>query len=216
MQKRPKIGIIISTTRPGRFADIPTSWLFNIAKERDDADFEIVDLRDYPMPFFEEKMALAYAPTQNEVALRWGKKVASLDGYIFVTAEYNHSIPAVLKNALDYLYSEIHRKPATFLGYGGTGAARAIEHLRNILAEVQVASLKHTVHIGMIEALGIMREGKSMADYPYLDDFAKRMLCPGSQSGNRQRAVGLLLDEIVWWANTLKEGRSGDQVAEAA
>jgi NAD(P)H-dependent FMN reductase len=199
MQKRPKIGIIISTTRPGRFADIPTNWLFNIAKERTDADFEIVDLRDYPMPFFEEKMALAYAPTQNEVALRWGKKVASLDGYIFVTAEYNHSIPAVLKNALDYLYSEIHRKPATFLGYGGTGAARAIEHLRNILAEVQVASLKHTVHIGMIEALGIMREGKSMADYPYLDDFAKRML-----------------DEIVWWANTLKEGRSGDQVAEAA
>jgi NAD(P)H-dependent FMN reductase len=83
--------------------------------------------------------------------------------------------------------------------YGGTGAARAIEHLRNILAEEQVASLKHTVHIGMIEALGIMREGKSMADYPYLDDFAKRML-----------------DEIVWWANTLKEGRSGDQVAEAA
>ena len=199
MQKRPKIGIIISTTRPGRFADIPTNWLFNIAKERNDADFEIVDLRDYPMPFFEEKMALHYAPTQNEAALRWGKKIASLDGYIFVTAEYNHSIPAVLKNALDYLYSEIHRKPATFLGYGGTGAARAVEHLRNILAEEQVASLQHTVHIGMIEMIGMMREGKSMADYPYLDDFAKRML-----------------DEIVWWANTLKEGRSGDEVAEAA
>ena len=199
MQKRPKIGIIISTTRPGRFADIPTNWLFNIAKERNDADFEIVDLRDYPMPFFQEKVPLHVAPPQNEVALRWGKKIASLDGYIFVTAEYNHSIPAVLKNALDYLYSEIHRKPATFVGYGGTGAARAIEHLRNILAEVQVASLKHTVHIGMIEALGIMREGKSMADYPYLDDFAKRML-----------------DEIVWWANTLKAGRSGDEVAEAA
>src|SRR5450755_3190269 len=131
MQKRPKIGIIISTTRPGRFADVPTNWLFNIAKERDDANFEIVDLRDYPMPFFEEKMALAYAPTQNEAALRWQKKIASLDGYIFVTAEYNHSIPAVLKNALDYLYSGIHRKPATFVGYGGTGAARAVEHLRH-------------------------------------------------------------------------------------
>jgi NAD(P)H-dependent FMN reductase len=199
MQKRPKIGIIISTTRPGRFADIPTNWLLNIAKEHNDADFEIVDLRDYSMPFFEEKVALAYAPTQNEAALRWGKKIASLDGYIFVTAEYNHSIPAVLKNALDYLYSEIHRKPATFLGYGGTGAARAIEHLRNILAEEQVASLKHTVHIGMVEMIGMLREGKSMADYPHLDDFAKRML-----------------DEIVWWANTLKEGRSGDEVAEAA
>jgi NAD(P)H-dependent FMN reductase len=194
MQKRPKIGIIISTTRPGRFADIPTNWLFNIAKERNDADFEIVDLRDYPMPFFEEKMPLAQAPAQNKVALRWGKKIASLDGYIFVTAEYNHSIPAVLKNALDYLYSEIHRKPATFLGYGGTGAARAIGHLGQILA---AASLKHTVHIGMVEMIGMLREGKSMADY--LDDFAKRML-----------------DEIVWWANTLKEGRSGDEVAEAA
>jgi NAD(P)H-dependent FMN reductase len=199
MQKRPKIGIILSTTRPGRFADIPTNWLFNIAKERNDADFEIVDLRDYPMPFFEEKMALAYAPTHNETALRWGKRIASLDGYIFVTAEYNHSIPAVLKNALDYLYSEIHRKPATFVGYGGTGAARAVEHLRNILAEEQVASLKHTVHIGMVEMIGMLREGKSMADYPYLDDFAKRML-----------------DEIVWWANTLKEGRSHDEADEAA
>lgn len=197
MQKQPKIGIIISTTRPGRFADIPTEWLFNIAKQRSDADFEIVDLRFYPMPFFEEKMPLAYAPTQNETALRWQEKIASLDGYIFVTAEYNHSIPGVLKNALDYLYSEIHRKPATFLGYGGTGAARAVEHLRNILAEEQVASLKHTVHIGMIEMIGMLREGKSMADYPYLDDFARQML-----------------DEIVWWANTLKDGRSRELVAD--
>ena len=85
MQMRPKIGIIMSTTRPGRFADIPTNWLFNIAKVRTDADFEIVDLRDYPMPFFEEKAPLHQAPPQNEVALRWGKKIASLDGYIFVT-----------------------------------------------------------------------------------------------------------------------------------
>jgi len=173
MQRRPKIGIIISTTRPGRFADIPTNWLFNIAKERNDADFEIVDLRDYPMPFFEEKVPLHVAPPLNEVALRWGEKVASLDGYIFVTAEYNHSIPAVLKNALDYLWSEIHRKPAGFLGYGGGGAARAVEHLRNILATAQVASLPRAVHIGMIEMMGMMREGKSMADYPYLDDYVQ-------------------------------------------
>jgi NAD(P)H-dependent FMN reductase len=196
MHKRPKIGIIIGTTRPGRFADIPTDWLFNIASERDDAEFEIVDLRDYPMPFFEEKMPLHMAPPQNEVALRWGRKIASFDGYIFVTAEYNHSIPAVLKNALDYLFPEIQRKPATFLGYGGTGAARAIGHLQQILA---TASLKYSVHIGMVELLGMQREGKSMADYPYLDAFAKRML-----------------DEIVWWTDTLKEGRSRDAVPEAA
>src|SRR6267154_1596672 len=191
MQKRPKIGIIISTTRPGRFADIPTDWLFNIAKVRIDANFEIVDLRDYPMPFFEEKMPLHQAPPQNKVAQRWGKKIASLDGYIFVTAEYNHGIPAVLKNALDYLFLEIQRKPAAFLGYGGTGAARAVGQLAQILA---TASLKHSVHIGMTEMMGMLREGKSMADYPYLNDYAKPML-----------------DELVWWANTLKEGRSGDR-----
>jgi NAD(P)H-dependent FMN reductase len=196
MQMRPKIGIIMSTTRPGRFADIPTNWLFNIAKVRTDADFEIVDLRDYPMPFFEEKAPLHQAPPQNEVALRWGKKIASLDGYIFVTAEYNHGIPAVLKNAVDYLYSEIQRKPAAFVGYGGAGAARAVEQLAQIL---NAATLKYAVHIGMVEMTGMLREGKSMADYPYLDDSAKRVL-----------------DEIVWWANTLKQGRSGGEVAEAA
>ena len=187
---RPKIGIIIGTTRPGRFADIPSNWLTDITATRDDADYEVVDLRDYPMPFFEEQVPLVYAPTANEVALRWQRKIESLDGFIFMTAEYNHSITGVLKNALDYLFTQIHRKPATFVGYGGTGGSRAVEHLRNILAEEQVATLKHTVHIGMVEMLGIMREGKSMADYPYL----------------REAAVAML-DEIVWWTNTLKEGR---------
>jgi len=195
MRKRPRIGIIISTTRPGRFGDVPANWLLDIAKERDDADFEIVDLRDYPMPFFEEKMPPALAPAQNEAALRWSRKIASFEGYVFVTAEYNHSIPAVLKNAIDYLYSEIQRKPAAFVGYGGNGAARAIGQLAQILP---TASLKHAVHIGMIEMKGMLYEGKSMADYPYFDDSAKRML-----------------DEIVWWANTLKQGR-GSEVAEAA
>jgi NAD(P)H-dependent FMN reductase len=196
MQQRPKIGIIISTTRPGRFADVPTAWLFNIASERNDAEFEIVDLRDYPMPFFEEKVAPHMAPPQNEVALRWGKKIASFDGYIFVTAEYNHGIPAVLKNAIDHLFPEIQRKPAAFVGYGGAGAARAIGQLELVL---NAATLKYAVHIGMVEMMGMLREGKSMADYPYLDDSAMRML-----------------DELVWWADTLKQGRSRDAVGEAA
>jgi len=149
---KSKIGIIVSSTRPGRFADIPVQWLGEIVRKRDDADFELVDLRDYPMPFFEEKRPLIYAPPENEVAIRWGAKMASLDGYIFVTPEYNHGIAAVLKNALDYAYSEYNRKPATFVGYGGAGGARAIEQLRLVLAELQVASLKHTVHIGTGES----------------------------------------------------------------
>ena len=104
------------------------------------------------------------------VALRWGRKMAELDGYIFVTAEYNHSIPAVLKNALDYAYLEFNRKPATFVGYGGVGAARAVEQLRLILAELQVASLKHTVHINAGEFVAMLTQGKSFDDFPYLED----------------------------------------------
>lgn len=190
MSTKPKIGIIISTTRPGRFGDVPTKWIFDIARKRDDADFEIVDLRDYPLPFFEEKLPLIYAPVEHPIAKRFAAKMASLDGYIFVTAEYNHSITGVLKNALDYLYAEVHRKPATFVGYGGVGGSRAVEHLRHILAEMHVATLKHTVHIGMIEMIGMLREGKSMADYPYLDDGTTPML-----------------DDLVWWTNVLKAGR---------
>jgi NAD(P)H-dependent FMN reductase len=190
MTGKPKIGIIVGTTRPNRFADGPTNWLVEIAGKRDDADFEVVDLRDYPLPFFEEMGSPFYVPPQNEVAQKWGAKIDSLDGFVFVTAEYNHSISGVLKNALDYAYKQYNRKAASFLAYGGTGGARAVEHLRGILAELQVASLKFPVHIGMTEMLGIMREGKTMADYPYLIDTAKAML-----------------DELVWWTEALKAAR---------
>lgn len=199
MGQKPKIGIIIGTTRQGRFADGPARWIADIAGRRRDADYEIVDLRDYPMPFFEELGSPFYVPPQNEVALKWASKIDSLDGYIFLTAEYNHSISGVLKNALDYAYKEFNRKPATFVAYGGTGGARAVEHLRNILAELQVASLKFPVHIGMNEMLGIMREGKTMADFPYLDDTAEKML-----------------DELIWWTTALKNARESAGVREAA
>jgi NAD(P)H-dependent FMN reductase len=190
MVTKPRIGIIIGTTRPGRFADVPTNWLMEIASKRDDVDFEVVDLRDFPLPFFEEPGSPVYVPMQNEIGKAWGAKMQSLDGYVFVTAEYNHSISGALKNALDYAYREYNRKAASFLAYGGSGGARAVEHLRGILAELQVASLKFPVHIGMAEMLGIMREGKTMADFPYLVDSANAML-----------------DELVWWTQALKTAR---------
>jgi NAD(P)H-dependent FMN reductase len=124
MTQLSRIGIVLGSTREGRFADRPTEWLMNIAKARTDATFEVVDLRDYPMPFFDEPRSPMIIPPKNEVALRWGKKIAELDAFIFVTPEYNHSIPAVLKNALDYAYGEFNRKPATFVAYA-TPAARA-------------------------------------------------------------------------------------------
>jgi len=192
----PKIGLILSTTRATRFADRPAAWLMEIAGRRADAEFEIVDLRDYPMPFFEEDRSPAWTPPANEAARAWGKKMAELDGYVFITAEYNHGIPAVLKNALDYAYVEFNRKPATFVGYGGVGAARAIEQLRLVLAEMQVASLKHTVHINAGEFVGLLMQGKTFADYPYLED-----------------TVGPMLDHLVWWTNKLKAGRLANDVA---
>lgn len=190
MTAKPRIGIILSTTRATRFADKPARWLMEIGARRSDASFEIVDLRDYPMPFFEEERSPAWVPPNNDVAQRWGARIAALDGFIFVTAEYNHGIPAVLKNALDYAYIEFNRKPATFVGYGGVGAARAIEQLRLILAEMQTASLKHTVHINATEFVGMLTQDKTFDDYPYLED-----------------TVGPMLDHLVWWSNTLKAGR---------
>lgn len=185
------IGIIISSTREGRFADIPSKWLADIAARRDDAQYEIVDLRDYPIPFF-HGAPLMYAPATDAAAKRWASKIAELDGYVFITAEYNHSISGVLKNALDHLLMEGARKPASFVAYGGVGGARAVEHLRHILAQLQIASLKSSVHIGTVEMMGVLANGKALSDYSYLNDAANSML-----------------DDLVWWTNTLKAGRDG-------
>ncbi len=199
MTSKLKLGIILRTTRPGRLGETISEWTAGLAAKRSDAAFELVDLREYPLPFFEEKLPPLYAPSQHPVAQRWAAKMAELDGYLFVTAEYNHSLSGVLKNALDYLGAETHRKPATFVGYGSAGGARAVEHLRGILAEMQVATLKHALHIGRTEMLGLLREGKTMADFPYLDELAAPMF-----------------DELAWWATTLAAGRDRSRADSAA
>lgn len=191
MSAKLKIGIIISTTRAGRLGETISQWVTKLAQQRSGTVYEVVDLRDYPLPFFDEKIPPAYAPVPHPVAQSWAAKMAELDGFVFVTAEYNHSISGVLKNALDYLYAETHKKPATFVGYGAAGGARAVEHLRGVLAEMQVATLKSAVHIGRTEMLGLLREGKTLADFPYLDDM-----------------VGPMLDELDWWGQALAAGRA--------
>src|SRR5438046_4957806 len=118
-----KIAIIISTTRAARFGDKPAKWIHEIASQRSDLTAEIIDLRDFPMPFFDEVASNAWAPSQNPVAQRWQKKVAEFDGFIFVTAEYNHGIPAALKNALDSAYLEWVKKAVGIIGYGLGGGA---------------------------------------------------------------------------------------------
>ena len=123
----------------------------------------------------------------------------SVPALIVVTPEYNHGPSAVLKNALDYAYKEFNRKPIGFVGYGGVGAARAVEQLRLIAIELQMAPVAHAVHVGMVECLGIMQQGKTFEDFPHL-----------AQAANR------LLDEMSWWAKVLKPARESMTTGVAA
>lgn len=186
----PKIAIIISSTRETRFADKAAQWLYAIAAQRSDIAVELIDLRDFPMPFFDEVASNAWVPSKNEVAQRWQQKVAEFDGYIFLVAEYNRSITGVLKNALDYAYPEWNRKAAAYVGYGSVGAARAIEQLRNISVELQLAPTRTGVHIQGGDFMAVWRQGKSLTELEYL-----------------QANVTTMLDELVWWATALKTAR---------
>src|ERR1700733_8550587 len=117
MTTKPRIALIIGSTRPTRLADKPAQWMLKQAQARGDMEVELVDLRDHPLPFFDEMATNKWMPSKNPEALRWQKRIAEFDGYIFVVAEYNHSITAALKNALDEAYNEWGRKPFTAIGY---------------------------------------------------------------------------------------------------
>jgi NAD(P)H-dependent FMN reductase len=185
-----RLGIILGTTRTGRFADRPAAWFSDLARKRAELAVEVVDLRDYPLPFFDEPKSPMREASKHEVAVRWGRKVAELDAFVFVTGEYNHGIPASLKNAIDYLYAEWNRKPASYVAYGSVGGARAIEQLRAVLVEVQVAPLRPSVHIGRPEFHDMLLHGKTFADAPHLDQMANAVL-----------------DDLIWWGRALRAAR---------
>ena len=186
----PRIAVIIGSTRDTRFADQPTAWFMNRASARSDLDFEVLDLRDFPLPLFNEVASNAWAPTQNEVGQRWQRTIGSFDGYVLITAEFNHAPTAALKNALDYAYPEWNKKPVTFVGYGSVGAARAIEHLRGIAVELQMAPLRTAVHIQGADFFGAWQQGQSLDDLGHLE--------PG---------VTALFEELAWWTRALKTAR---------
>jgi NAD(P)H-dependent FMN reductase len=196
---KPRIGIIITSTRQGRFGDKIAEWVHGIARERSDLELEIVDLRDYPLPHYDYASSPRFAPLEGADVQRWAAKMAELDGYVFITAEYNRSISGVLKNALDHIYHEPARKPAAFVGYGAVGGARAVEQLRLMSIELGMVALKSGVHINAEPYLGVVREGKTFADYPYLAP-----------------TVITMLDELAWYAKTLRAGRVLETQAEAA
>src|SRR6478752_9105143 len=195
---KPKIAIIVGSTRAARFADVPTQWIAKIAKSHADIDVEVVDLRDFPLPFFDEVASSAWAPSQNEVAKRWQKKVAEFDGFIFTAAEYNHGPTAVLKNALDYAYAQWSNKPVAFVGYGGVGGARAVEQLRLHAIELQMAPIRNAVHILFPDYLAVVKDGKKLSELDHLNQTARQML-----------------DQLAWWTAALKAARE-DSLRQAA
>jgi NAD(P)H-dependent FMN reductase len=199
---KPKIAIVVGSTRAARFADTPAEWIARIARQHADIETEVVDLRDFPMPFFDEVASSAWVPSQNEVAQRWQKKVASFDGFIFTAAEYNHAPTGVLKNAIDYASTEWNKKPAGFVGYGSVGGARAIEQLRQIAVELQMAPVKSAVHIAWADYLGVKQGEKKLEEIEHLNQAAQA-----------------LVNDVTWWARALKKAREADIItaeAEAA
>lgn len=196
---KPKIAIVVGSTRAARFAETPAEWIAKIAKANSEIDVDIVDLRDFPLPFFDEVASSAWAPSQNEVAQKWQQKVASYDGFIFIAAEYNHGPTAVLKNAIDYAANEWNKKPAGFVGYGSVGGARAVEQLRLHAVELQMAPVKSAVHIAWADFLAAKQGGKKLEDFDHLN-----------------QAGAALVNDIVWWAKVLKAARTADAVAQEA
>jgi NAD(P)H-dependent FMN reductase len=195
-----KLALIIGSTRPNRFADIPARWVAEGASARLDFTLETVDLRDWPLPFLEEPTSLHVTGGvySNPVAERWRRAIGPFDGYIATAAEYNHGPTAVLKNALDSAHNEWKDKPIAFVGYGGVGGARAVEQLRMTAIELQMAPIRYAVHIGHEPFLGVLMHGKQLDDYPFL-------------AQNRSA----MFDQLVWWARALKAARVATATADA-
>jgi NAD(P)H-dependent FMN reductase len=187
---KPKLAIIIGSIRPNRFADRPANWIAEIARERGPFDVEILDLKDYRLPLFAEEASPAHGPSKDAVLQRWRDKIESFDAYILIAAEYNHGPTPALKNALDHGYHEWSRKPVAFVGYGGVGGARAVEQLRQITIELQMAPIRSAVHILLPDFVAVLRDGKELREFDHLNQGARD-----------------LLDQLAWWSNALKPAR---------
>ena len=192
---KPKIALIISSTRATRFADVPTKWIKAQADAHGALDTEIVDLRDFNLPFFNEMASNAWVPSQSPEAVAWQKKIAGFDGYIFVLAEYNRSITAALKNALDQAYVEWAHKPFGAISYGSMGGANALGHLQNIGVELQMVPVRNNVRIGGSD---FFRVHPGFGGSGNLGDL-EAVIAPSAKA---------MLDDVTWWAKATMAARA--------
>src|SRR5437763_235174 len=188
-----KIGIITGSTRPNRKSLDVAKWVLEIARKRSDAEYELVDIKDFELPLLDEPIPPSMGRYQQAHTKRWAAKIASLDAFVFVSPEYNHGIPGALKNAIDFLFAEWNHKAAGFVSYGAASGARAVEHLRLVMAEVHVATVRAQVLFSM------------MTEFENFTTFV-----PAS---HQEAAVGTMLDQVVAWGGALKELRSGVRTA---
>jgi len=185
-----KIKVIVGSTRPNRFSEKAAQFILDEAKQRADLDVDLLDLRDYPLPFFEEPLPPLAAKDSytKPVVVLWREKIKEADGFIICTPEYNHGYPAVLKNALDYVYSAWNRKPVAFVSWGGASGTRSVEQLRLVAIELDMAPIRFAVHISAA---------------PWMVKDASEL----KTDANRASATALL-DHLTWWATALRAARS--------
>jgi NAD(P)H-dependent FMN reductase len=188
-----KIAVIISSTRDARFGPIPAQWIHDVAAKRDELDVEIVDLKTFKLPFFNESSSNARVPSLDPAAIAWQHKIAEFDGYIVVTAEYNRALTGAMKNAFDQAYVEWNNKPIAFLGYGAVGGSRAVDNGRTVSIELQMVPIRSAVHISGSEYVRVVHQRQPMRDI-------EAAILPSAE---------VMLDQLIWWGWTTKAGRDG-------
>lgn len=202
MSTRPRIAVILGTTRDSRFGAVPAEWIFERASARDDWDVELIDLKTFNLPLFNEVASNAWVPSEDTAARNWQETIARFDGFIFVTPEYNRSITGALKNALDQAYVEWNRKAFGIVSYGSVGGTRAAEHLRTIGIELQMASTRSAVHIG---------GGDFFSVHPLGGDPKPLSAIEGSIGGSADS----MLNELDWWVRATMAARENESRAAA-
>ncbi|MEN3345157.1 MAG: hypothetical protein V7635_1733 [Arthrobacter sp.] len=187
-----RIAVVLGSTRPGRLGKAVADWVYERSRQRSDASFDLLDIVDFKLPLLDEPRPPSLGHYEHEHTKAWAAAVARFDGYIFVTAEYNHSIPGALKNALDFLYAEWNNKAAGFVSYGGVGGTRAVEHLRLVAGELQMADVRAQVAL------------------PLATEFENyRTFMP---SATAEKGLGILFDQVIAWSEALQWLRSrGDR-----
>ena len=195
MTQKPRIAVIIGSTRDSRFGHVPAQWILEQAQARGDWDVELVDIRDFDLPLFNEMASNAWMPSSDERAVAWQKKVASFDGYIFVTPEYNRSITGALKNALDQSYVDWNHKAFGIVSDSSVGGTRAAEHLRTIGIELQMVSTRGAVHIGGTDFFTVHPLGGNPQPISAIE-------------GSIGPSAKAMLDDLDWWTRATMAARA--------